>query len=89
MKKILAVLTYNYWSSNEQKEDLKSKLYINEQAFQSKLAKQYSTENLFKSNRQTILDIDDKTEQVQIQMIQYKENFFTKFINAIKNILKK
>lgn len=88
-KKILTVLTYNYWSSNEQKEDLKSKLCINEQAFQSKLAKQYSTENLFKSNRQTILDIDDKTEQVQVQMIQYKENFFTKFINAIKNILKK
>ena len=68
---------------------VQKKLYINEQAFQSKLAKQYSTENLFKSNRQTILDIDDKTEQVQIQMIQYKENFFTKFINAIKNILKK
>lgn len=86
-KKILAVLTYNYWSSNEQKENLKSKLYINEQAFQSKLAEQYSTENLFKSKRQTIVDIEAQTEQVQ--MIEYKENFFTKFINAIKNIFKR
>lgn len=86
-KKILAVLTYNYWSNNEQKENLKSKLYINEQAFQSKLAKQYSTENLFKANRKTLVDAD--TQKEQVQMIEYKENFFIKFINAIKNIFKR
>lgn len=85
-KKILAVLTYNYWSNREQKETLKSKLYINEKAFQNKLSERYSTENLFKSNRQTITNINAQTEQVQ--MIEYKENFFTKIINAIKNIIK-
>ena len=50
-KKILAVLTYNYWSSDEQKENLKSKLYINEQIFQKKLSDQYNNENLFKSKK--------------------------------------
>ena len=86
-KKILAVLTYNYWSNNEQKENLKSKLYINEQIFQSKLAEQYSTENLFKANKQPLVDVNTSKEQVQ--MVEYKENFFIKFINVIKNIFKK
>ena len=41
-KKILAVLTYNYWSSNEQKEDLKSKLlsvFISSIVFKSSISK--------------------------------------------------
>ena len=84
-KKFLAVLTYNYWSNNEQKEILKSKLYINEQAFQNKLSAKYSTENLFKSNRQTIVDV----QKEQVQLVKYKENFFIKFLNVLKNIFKR
>ena len=84
-KKFLAVLTYNYWSNNEQKEILKSKLYINEQAFQNKLSAKYSTENLFKSNRQTIVDV----QKEQVQLVKHKENFFIKFLNVLKNIFKR
>lgn len=62
-KKILAVLTYNYWSNNEQKENLKSKLYINEQAFQNELFAKYNTENLFKANKQRIAEVDVKNNK--------------------------
>lgn len=69
-KKILAVLTYNYWSNNEQKENLKSKLYINEQAFQNELFAKYNTENLFKANKQRIAEVDVKNNKCKWLVIK-------------------
>lgn len=50
-KKILAVLTFNYWSNEEQKQNIKKQLYENEKAYQEALSQKYSTENLFKNNK--------------------------------------
>ena len=78
-KMILAVLTYNYWSNEKQKDIIKKKLYDNEEIYQRNLTEKYNSDNLFK-NKET------KVETVgnSVAMIEYKESIFTKIKNWFK-----
>ena len=51
-KLILAVLTYNYWSDEKQKDSIRKELYDNEEIYQRKLTEKYNPANLFK-NKET------------------------------------
>jgi len=78
---MLAILTYNYWSSEEQKQTIRSNLYANQ-----KNLDEYAIENIFKTNSY-IEKANSKKEEVQL--VENKENFIIRFIKAIKNKFKK
>ena len=47
-KEILAIIAYNYWYNEEQREEYKKRLKENEEIHQQELRKLYDTYNLFK-----------------------------------------
>ena len=78
-KIILAVLTYNYWSNEKQKDIIRKKLYDNEEIYQSKLAEKYNPDNLFKNKETKVETIENL-----VAMVEYKESIFTKIKNWFK-----
>ena len=78
-KMILAVLTYNYWSNEKQKDIIRKKLYDNEEISQRNLTEKYNSDNLFK-NKETKVE----TVENSVAMIEYKESIFTKIKNWFK-----
>lgn len=78
-KMILAVLTYNYWSNETQKDIIRKKLYDNEKIYQRKLTEKYNPDNLFKNK-----EIKVETIENSVAMVEYKESFFTKIRNWFK-----
>ena len=86
---ILSYLNMEYLLNEEQKELMKQIHELNERKAEKEKAKQYSTEDLFKKSKSE----EEKKEEVeQIQensLVVYKESFFTKMINRIKNFFKR
>ena len=78
-KDMLAVLTYNYWSSEDEKKDIIERLNENENTYQEKLREKYNTDSIFK-------DRERKAEAVENSnaMIEYKETIFIKIKNWVK-----
>lgn len=83
-KDILVVLTYNYWSDENQKSHLKKCFVENEEIFQKELSEKYNSENLFKNK--TI-----ETEKIETSelMVEYKDTIFTKIKNWFKGLFNK
>ena len=77
----MSVLKYNYWSTEEEKEQIRQKLSQNEIAFQKELSEKYNTDNLFKTRTKEI-----ETKEETVAMVEYKESIFTKLFNFIKSI---
>lgn len=84
-KDILAVLTYNYWSNESEKEYLKNRFYENERTFQKELLEKYNTDNLFKNKK-----INEEKENLEVvSMVEYKkESLISKLLNKLKKFLK-
>lgn len=80
-KMILAVLTYNYWSNEKQKDIIRKKLYDNEEIYQRKLSEKYNPDALFKNKATKI-----ETVENSVAMLEYKESIFTKIKNWFKRI---
>lgn len=78
-KMILAVLTYNYWSNEKQKDIIRKKLYDNEEIYQRKLTEKYNPDNLFKNKETKVETIENS-----VAMVEYKESIFTKIKNWFK-----
>ena len=78
-KDMLAVLTYNYWSSEDEKKDIIERLNENENTYQEKLREKYNSDSIFK-------DRERKAEAVENSnaMIEYKETIFIKIKNWFK-----
>lgn len=78
-KKILAVLTYNYWSSETEKRDIIEHLNENEKEYQEKLIEKYNPDNIFKNKASKV-----ETVENSVAMIEYKESIFIKLKNWFK-----
>ena len=78
-KDMLAVLTYNYWSTETEKKDIIERLNENENTYQEKLREKYNPDSIFK-------DRERKAEAVENSnaMIEYKETIFIKIKNWFK-----
>ena len=85
-KDLIAVIKYNYWSTNEEKQQLQQIFYDNENKYQKELSEKYDLDNIFKKK-------ESKMEMPQIennvQMAVYKENIFIRIFNKLKNLIKK
>ena len=81
---IIALFHLNYWcNSEEEKIKLHEIFNENEEKYQLKLKEMYNPDNVFqnkkKENEQKVI------KQKQVAMIEYKETFFKKIFNTIKD----
>ena len=85
---LLTILVINYWcDSEEEKQSFIDELGKNEK-IKMKLQEKYNPDNLFKNRKKTKEDI--VMEQVEnVEMIQYKENLFTKLKKWFEKIFNK
>lgn len=81
-KEILAIIAYNYWYNEEQREEYKKRLKGNEEIHQQELRKLYDTYNLFKRNRES-----EDTNNMQIMVVQ-KKKWYQKIFEKIKGIFR-
>lgn len=81
-KEILAIIAYNYWYNEEQREEYKKQLKENEEIHQQELRKLYDTDNLFKRNRES-----EDTNNMQIMVVQ-KKKWYQKIFEKIKGIFR-
>lgn len=81
-KEILAIIAYNYWYNEEQREEYKKRLKENEEIHQQELRKLYDTDNLFKRNRE-----NEDTNNMQIMVVQ-KKKWYQKIFEKIKGIFR-
>lgn len=85
---LLTILVINYWcDSEEEKQSFIDELEKNEK-IKMELQEKYNPDNLFKNRRKTKEDF--VMEQVEnVEMIQYKENLFTKLKKWFEKIFNK
>ena len=86
-KDLIAVIKYNYWSTDEEKQKLKNLFYENENKYQKELLEKYNPNDIFKKKENKI-NITETTEN-NLQMVEYKENLFRRILNKIKDIFRK
>lgn len=81
---ILSIINSKFWCTPEQKELFNDKLKQNERIYQEELREKYNPDNIFSKKQENIVE----SENNQIQLIEYKDSFFRKFINKIKSFFK-
>lgn len=80
---IFAVLNTKYFIDDEDEKNKLLNIYKkNEMEYQKKIREKYNSDNIFKDNSKT--KIDSNVEKLQI--IEYKESFFSRIVNKIKSI---
>lgn len=87
-KDLIAVIKYNYWSTDEEKKQLKQIFYDNENKYQKELLEKYNPNDIFKK-KETKVEISQEEVENNVQMVVYKENIFTRFFYKIKNIFRR
>ena len=85
---ILSYLNMEYLLNQEQK-DLMQQIYELNERKEEERAKQCFSENIFK-NKQSQEEKKQETQQSPVgALVVYKESFFTKIVNKIKNFFKR
>lgn len=83
---MIALFHLNYWcDSEEEKNKLKELFKSNEEKHQLEIREKYNPDNIFKKHNQ-VKEIKDNIVKNENSLVEYKETFFTRFINKIKNI---
>lgn len=85
-KDILATIYMNYWCDAEQKENYIKTLKQNEEKYQEELKEKYNPDNIFKNKTQKTIQ-QEQPVQENVDLVEVKESFFTKFIKKLKGIL--
>lgn len=84
-KIILSLIYRDFLCSDEEKERLKARDAQKLQEEEGQLREKYNPDNIF-NNRKTE-NVEAVTEPVA--MVEYKESFFTRILNRIKNIFRR
>ena len=91
-KSLITMIYLNYLCDETQKKNTQLILKNNEEKYQKELREKYNPDNIFNHN-QVIKEekkIEKYTETKQnMQMIEYKESFFTKIKNIILKFFNK
>ena len=80
---IIVALYQDYFATEEKKQKIREILELNEKKVEQEKREKYNPNNLFNNN---IKDIPKKNVQ-EIALVEYQENFFTKFKNFIIKLL--
>ena len=82
---VIVTLFRDYFATDTQREKLKNILEQNEMKYQEELREKYNPDNIFKKCNQKN-EINENIIQNENSLVEYKETFFRRFINKIKNI---
>ena len=78
-KELLAFMYEKYWCPEEEKSDLKKRLWENEQKYQQELREKYNPDDIFKNKQEeTFIEHTDLTVELE------KETFFNKLMSFMK-----
>lgn len=88
-KDLIAVIKYNYWSTDEEKQQLKQIFYENENRYQKELLEKYNPDDIFKKNKSKTEIPQQEVIENNVQMVEYKESIFTRIFNKIKNLFRR
>lgn len=88
-KDLIAVIKYNYWSTDEEKQQLKQIFYENENRYQKELLEKYNPNDIFKKRETKTEMPQQEVIENNVQMVVYKESIFTRFFNKIKNLFRR
>lgn len=80
-KDMLAVLTYNYWSSENEKQEIIERLNENENNYQKEMRKKYNPDTLFK-NKVSKAELAENSGTI----VEYKESVFAKIKKWFKRL---
>ncbi len=83
-KALLAMIYRNFICSEEEKIKYDKILNQNENLYQIELRKKYNPDEIFQKNKKETNIISNSKDKVQL--VEYKESKFTKFINLLKKI---
>lgn len=86
-KAILAIIYRDFWATEEQKIAIKRMHNADIQKSEEEKSKLYKYEDIFKTNE----NINSNISQIETgeELIEYKENWYIKFLNFIKEKFKK
>lgn len=81
----MTMLYYNYWcKTQEEKDNLKEKLKLNEKNHEQFMAEKYSYDKIFKNKERLNSEEEIKEEQIQTKdIIIIQEKWYKKIINKI------
>ena len=85
---IIVSLYQDYFATEEQKQKIKEILELNEKKAEQEKREKYNPNDLFKSNNKN--NNNKNIVQTNVQetgLVEYKDNFFTKFKNFILKLL--
>lgn len=90
-KDLISVMKYNYWSTEEEKKQLKKIFYENEKKYQEELRKKYNMDDIFK-RKESINKDENTTKNIDVNNLPVevkKENIFKRVFNRIMKIFNK
>ena len=84
-KTIIAILFRDYWSSEHQRKIIKE--YENDlyKKIENEKKKKYNSNKIFETERQTKIKNIDRASN-NVELVEYKESIFKKFIDKLKKI---
>ena len=83
-REFLAIISYYYFCDEEERKKWDELLNENERKYQEKLKQKYNPDNVFKTKPNNT----NKEENVELDLVEYKEKFIVKLINKIKQFFK-
>ena len=81
---LLGLIYFKYWANEEEKVDFKKRARENEIKYQEELREKYNTNNLFRNQKETI--VNKNTKQETSLKIVKNETFIQKIISKIRKI---
>ena len=82
---IIVTIFRDYFATEEQKEQLKELIRLNEKKSEIEKRKNFNPDDLFKINDDN--DNINQNNKEEKALVEYKENFFTKFKKFIMRLL--
>ena len=80
---IIVSLYHDYFATKKQKQKIKEILELNERKAEQEKRKNYNPDDLFKNRIENV----EKNNKQETALVEYKDNFFTKFKNFILRLL--
>lgn len=84
---IIISLYQDYFATEEQKQKIKEILELNEKKVELERREKYNPEDIFKNRIKQVEDEEDNKQTESTALVEYKENFFTRFKNFILKLL--
>lgn len=85
----LSYLNMEYLLNEDQKQLMQEIHEYNEKKLEEAKAEKYGVDDLFKNKKSIQEEVEQKTNIQEQSLVEYKESFFKKIFNKIKNFFKR